>query len=118
MVKHLIKKHLKVKSIVFSIVCLLNLSFNAQLGLAAEAAKLSAQATEGEKLFKANCTSCHAMDIKQVGPALQGVHTRRSEEWLVKWIRNNEKLRASGDKDAIAVFNENNKVAMNLFFLI
>ena len=115
MVKHLIKKHLKVKSIVFSIVCLLNLSFNAQLGLAAEAAKLSAQATEGEKLFKANCTSCHAMDIKQVGPALQGVHTRRSEEWLVKWIRNNEKLRASGDKDAIAVFNENNKVAMNLF---
>jgi len=115
MVKHLIKKHLKVKTIVLSIVCLLNLTYTAQNGLAAEAAKLSAEAAEGEKLFKANCTSCHAMDIKQVGPALQGVHTRRSDEWLVKWIRNNEKLRASGDKDAIAIFNEYNKVAMNSF---
>jgi cytochrome c553 len=115
MVKNLSQKTLKVKSIVFTIVCLLNLSIFSSNAFAQEPAKLSAQATEGEKLFKANCTSCHAMDIKQTGPALNGVHTRRSEEWLLKWIRNNEKFRASGDKDAIAIFNEYNKVAMNSF---
>lgn len=115
MVKHLTKKNLKVKSLVLSIVCFLNLTIIAQNGFAADAAKLSPEATEGEKLFKANCVSCHAMDLKVIGPALQGVHTRRSEEWLLKWIKNNEKLRASGDKDAIAIFNEYNKIAMNSF---
>ncbi|MEZ4804966.1 MAG: c-type cytochrome [Bacteroidia bacterium] len=115
MVKHLFKKNLKVKSIVFSIVCLFNLSFLAQNSFAAEAAKLSDDAIAGEKLFKANCVSCHAMDRKVIGPALQDVHTRRTDEWLVKWIRNNEKLRASGDADAVAIFNEYNGVAMNNF---
>lgn len=115
MVKNLIKKNLKVKTIVLSIVCLLNLTLIAPDVFAAEAPALSAGALEGEKLFKANCTSCHDMANKMTGPALGGVHTRRSEEWLMKWIRNNEKLRASGDKDAIAIFNEYNKVAMNSF---
>jgi len=30
----------------------------------------------GEVLFKANCTSCHAMDKKLVGPALMGMQDR------------------------------------------
>ena len=48
-------------------------------------------AEEGKKLYEANnCGSCHALDKKVVGPALRGVHTRRSEEWLVQWIRNNK----------------------------
>lgn len=115
MVINLRKKNLKVKSIALPIVCLLFLSANVVEAFAQEPGKLSAEAAEGEKLFKANCASCHAMDIKQVGPALQGVHTKRSDEWLLKWIKNNEKLRASGDKDAIAIFNEYNKVAMNNF---
>lgn len=114
MVKHLTKRNLKVRAIAFTIVTLLNLSIFSFNGLAQET-KLSAQALEGEKLFKANCTSCHDMQNKTTGPALSGVHTRRSEEWLLKWIRNNEALRASGDKDAIAIFNEYNKVVMNNF---
>lgn len=114
MVKHLTKRNLKVRAVAFTIVTLLNLSIFSFNGLAQEA-KLSAQAAEGEKLFKANCTSCHEMQNKATGPALSGVHNRRSEEWLLKWIRNNEALRASGDKDAIAIFNEYNKVVMNNF---
>lgn len=112
MVKHLSKRNLKVRAFAFTIATLLNLSIFAFSGLAAEK---SAQAVEGEKLFKANCTSCHDMERVTTGPALKGVHTRRSEEWLLKWIRNNEKLRASGDKDANAIFNEYNKVVMNNF---
>ena len=66
--------------------------------------EVSAEA--GKKLFKANCASCHKLDKKLVGPALGDVTQRRSEEWLLKWIRNNAELRASGDRDAIAIFEE------------
>ena len=31
---------------------------------------------KGEKLFKQNCTACHALDRKVVGPALQGAVDR------------------------------------------
>jgi mono/diheme cytochrome c family protein len=73
-------------------------------------------ADEGKKLFEANnCGSCHAMDKKVVGPALRGVTERRSEEWLIKWIRNNEALRKSGDKDANALYAEYGGAAMNIF---
>ena len=74
-------------------------------------------AEEGKKLYEANnCGSCHALDKKVVGPALRGVHTRRSEEWLVKWVRNNEKFRTvEKDADAIALYNEYGGAAMNIF---
>ncbi|MFN9519441.1 MAG: c-type cytochrome, partial [Bacteroidota bacterium] len=37
---------------------------------------VSADAAEGEKLFNANCVSCHAINDKVVGPALKDVHKR------------------------------------------
>ena len=43
---------------------------------------------EGEKLYKANCTACHQIDSKLIGPALRGVSDKYSEEWLLKWIKN------------------------------
>lgn len=69
----------------------------------------------GMDLFKANCSACHAIDRRMTGPALAGVHERREMDWLIKWIRNNQELRESGDADAIAIYNEYNGAAMNLF---
>ncbi|MEY2998679.1 MAG: hypothetical protein RLZZ02_488, partial [Bacteroidota bacterium] len=69
----------------------------------------------GKKLFKANCASCHKLDKKLVGPALGGVTERRSEAWLLAWIRNNAALRASGDADAIAIFEEYGGSVMTAF---
>lgn len=69
----------------------------------------------GKTLFEGKCQSCHALNNKLVGPALKDVHKRRSYEWLTKWIRNNESLRKSGDKDAIDVFEKNNKLVMTSF---
>lgn len=114
MLKYLRTSNLKVKTIAASIVILLNLSTFIQPAAAADA-KLTPVATKGQDLFKANCDNCHDMMVKEVGPALQGVTGRHSEEWLMKWIKNNDKLRASGDKEAIAVYNENGKAAMNTF---
>jgi len=72
-------------------------------------------ASNGKKLFKSNCASCHKLDKKLVGPALTGVTDKYSEEWLLSWIRNNAELRASGDADAIAIFEEYNGSVMSAF---
>ncbi|WP_294243355.1 c-type cytochrome, partial [uncultured Chryseobacterium sp.] len=75
----------------------------------------------GEKLFKANCTACHALDKQVVGPPLKGVVERVQKEggvdkeWLHKWIKNNKELRASGDKYANEIFEKYNKTEMQLF---
>ena len=68
---------------------------------------------KGKDLFKANCAACHKLDGKKlVGPPLDGVTQRRSTEWLHKWIKNSKSLIDAGDKDAVAVFEEYNKVPM------
>jgi cytochrome c551/c552 len=70
------------------------------------------QAQDGESLFKANCASCHAVKDKVVGPALQGVETRHTEEWLLNWVHNSQAMVKAGDADAVKLFNDNNKVMM------
>ena len=59
---------------------------------------LSELAKKGEKLFKANCASCHAVNKAIVGPALAGVEGRwSSKKLLYLWIRNWNKAVATGD---------------------
>lgn len=72
-------------------------------------------AKEGAALFKANCTSCHKIDKKLVGPALAGMSERYSEEWLVKWIKNSKLMVDAGDPAAVAIYEEYNKSAMPAF---
>lgn len=74
-----------------------------------------ARQKEGKKLYKSLCASCHKLDKKLIGPALGGVEERRENDWLKAWIRNNAKLRASGDADAIAIFEEYNGSNMTAF---
>jgi cytochrome c551/c552 len=61
---------------------------------------------KGKTLFKANCTACHKMESKLVGPALKGVTEKREAEWLKKWIKDSQALVKSGDADAKAIFDE------------
>lgn len=69
----------------------------------------------GRKIFKAQCASCHKLNKKLIGPALGGVEERRENGWLKAWIKNNAELRASGDADAIAIFEEYNGSVMSAF---
>lgn len=75
----------------------------------------AADATNGKALFEQNCTSCHAIDKKMIGPALEGVNDRREESWLIKWVKNSQAMIKSGDPTAVKLFNEFNKVSMNTF---
>jgi mono/diheme cytochrome c family protein len=79
-------------------------------------AKLTmADVAEGEKLFNANCTSCHAINDKVVGPALKDVDKRQSEAWLIKWIQNSQAVIKSGDEYANKLYKEYNQSAMTAF---
>jgi mono/diheme cytochrome c family protein len=69
----------------------------------------------GQKLFKTNCTPCHRINQKLVGPALVGVLDRRDSLWVVKMIRNSSKLIASGDPTAVKLFEEYNRTQMTAF---
>ena len=72
-------------------------------------------AKAGKSLFNANCAACHKLDKKLIGPALAGITETRDAEWLHAWIKDNAALRASGDADAIAIFDEYNGSVMTAF---
>lgn len=74
-----------------------------------------ADAAAGEALFKANCASCHKLYKKAVGPALYNVSQKYEREWLYKWIKNSAEFIASGDPQAVALYNEWNQSNMNAF---
>ncbi len=69
----------------------------------------------GDALFKANCTQCHAVNEKVVGPALAGITKRRPAAWVVSWVHNPAKVIASGDDYAVKLFEENGKQQMPSF---
>jgi mono/diheme cytochrome c family protein len=95
----------------FTFLLLFSLSFSATAQDAVDVARQK----EGRKLYNNLCASCHKLDRKLIGPALAGVTERRENDWLKAWIKNNAALRASGDRDAIAIFNEYNGSVMSAF---
>lgn len=101
---------LLLKSFTFLLVFSLSFSVHAQ-----DANVDEARHKEGRKIFKSLCSSCHKLDKKFIGPSLKGVEERRTNEWLKAWIKDNAALRASGDADAIAIFEEFNGSNMNAF---
>ena len=75
------------------------------------------QNDDGAQIFKTNCISCHTIGGgRLIGPDLEGITKKRKTDWLKKWINSSSDLIASGDADAIAIFEEYNKVAMTSFY--
>ncbi|MGY6521022.1 MAG: c-type cytochrome [Mongoliitalea sp.] len=66
----------------------------------------------GKSIFNSNCRACHRLDQNNVGPALRGVTERRTLDWATKFIRNSQALIASGDADAVALYNQWNQTLM------
>jgi cytochrome c2 len=61
---------------------------------------------EAAKLFPV-CGACHSVGGGDgIGPDLKGISERRSEAWLVGWIRSSQSMVKAGDKDAIALFKK------------
>lgn len=74
---------------------------------------VSAQAPDGEKLFKDNCTQCHTTGTnKIIGPGLFGISERQDKPWLHKWIKNSQALVKAGDPYSVKIFEEHGKIVM------
>jgi cytochrome c2/nitrate reductase NapE component len=75
----------------------------------------SADASKGKELFNSLCAACHKRYKDAVGPKLHQVTERRDMDWLYPWIKNSQALIKSGDSQAVQLYEEWNKVAMNAF---
>ena len=63
--------------------------------------------------FKKKCSSCHSIgggDLK--GPDLKGITSRRSTEWLIKFIQSSESMIQSGDAEAIKIYKKYDEADM------
>jgi len=69
-------------------------------------------ADEGKTIFNSRCAACHNVNKVLTGPALAGVDQRRSIEWIVKFVNSSQRLVKNGDKDAVAVFQQFNRIPM------
>lgn len=83
--------------------------------------EITGDGAKGYDLFQTNCTACHQIDGKLIGPELRGVVARVKEdggvgkEWLHAWIKDNKALRATGDAYANKIFEENGRQEMLAF---
>ena len=59
----------------------------------------SSIAQDGQKLYKANCASCHKPDERAIGPALKGARERWGEhkDVIYQWVRSPKDALASGN---------------------
>ncbi|HIG44676.1 MAG: cytochrome c [bacterium] len=58
----------------------------------------------GDKDFNTTCVACHTISGgRLIGPDLAGVSDRRSEAWLINFIRSSSSLIESGDEQAVAL---------------
>lgn len=67
---------------------------------------------KGKTIFEQNCSSCHKMDAKMIGPPLQNTVETQGREWTQKWIYNSQLLIEQGDAHAKEIYNEYNQMAM------
>ena len=115
------------RSFVFSLAAMLALSVTSLAQTAAPAAPAPAPTAvaapaasggdpvKGKDLFNSNCAACHKLDAKMTGPALRGISSRLTNEWLYKWIHNSQDMIKSGDAEAVRVSKEYNGSVMTAF---
>jgi mono/diheme cytochrome c family protein len=86
------------------VVAILFLSSHSQIGWAQDA---------GEQVFNTTCFACHTIGGgRLIGPDLAGVHEKRSQEWLEKFIKSSQSMINAGDAEAVALFEEYSSLVM------
>ncbi|MDW3647225.1 MAG: cytochrome c [Bacteroidia bacterium] len=88
-------------------------------GIVFEDEQLAISWRNGKQIFESNCTTCHTLNRQSIGPKLGdlcGKYNASDKDWLKRWISNSPRM-IFDDKDprAIALWEANNKAAMNAF---
>ncbi len=75
--------------------------------------KYTEAAETGQQIFQSKCAACHTIGKGNlVGPDLAGVSSRREEGWLIRQIKEPDRLIAEGDPIAMQLLQESNNVPM------
>jgi mono/diheme cytochrome c family protein len=88
-------------------------------GIVALAGTASAQAQTGDAqlergkmiYFNRGCRGCHGIGKRMIAPDLAGLESRRSKEWIYKWLKETDVMLAS-DSTAIQLAAEYNNAHM------
>jgi len=84
----------------------MNYTCNAMLSLLFLSGSVHA-AFDATVAFEKKCSSCHTIGGGVLkGPDLKGVGKRRSSDWIVKFVQSSSSLIASGDVEAVKLFNQ------------
>lgn len=68
---------------------------------------------KAEVAFKQNCAACHSIGKgRLVGPDLSDVHKRRTESWLLNFIKSSQSVIKGGDQTADSLFKAYNQTIM------
>ncbi|BAN47134.1 SCO family protein [Metapseudomonas resinovorans] len=76
--------------------------------------------SNGEQLFRTRCSACHTLGpqdgelgaLRSVGPDLLGVTHQRDRAWLIRWLKEPDRMLAENDPLASELFRQFNQVAM------
>lgn len=74
----------------------------------------------GEELFRTRCSSCHAIgardgalaSMRRIGPDLAGITQLRERAWLVRWLKEPDRVLAEKDPLAVALFEQYGRLPM------
>jgi len=58
-----------------------------------------AKVAKGKEIYKTNCTACHKIKKRYIGPGLKGVTERRSAAWIMNMVTNAKEML---EKDPVA----------------
>ncbi len=84
----------------------------AMLGVSMAGFSAAPPLEEGKAIFAARCAACHNINKVLTGPALAGVHERRSLDWIVNFVHSSQTVIKKGDEYAVALYNKFNKIPM------
>ncbi|EJM64420.1 SCO family protein [Pseudomonas sp. GM55] len=76
--------------------------------------------SNGEELFRTRCASCHSLGpldgqgigLRSIGPDLIGVTHKRDPAWLIRWIREPDRMLVEKDPIAMELFDRYNRIPM------
>lgn len=104
------------KSLCPSGVLVMSVAWLALLVLPAGAAAQDALTAQGKQLFEQKCSGCHGLGSgdRPTGPDLAGITQKVEHDWLARFIREPDKVIASGDPAAAALMAKYHLTMPNL----
>lgn len=68
---------------------------------------------DGKAIFGTRCKTCHSIgEGRVVGPDLKDLDKRRSEEWIISFVKSPIKMINGGDETAKKLYEEFDKIPM------